>query len=161
LEILGYGVKMRKFFNLLFILGLVLQLFVPSDLAEAKKVSLTPEQTQQLQDDVNLLTRKTYASSLFSPDDVQKLLEVRDMLNSIADGNMKDPMYAKLFSDTAYVLSKRDYKDDAIQYYTLVKDKFPDTIYSRKAQTELVNLGVKPAGAEGGNASGDQSQPAQ
>jgi hypothetical protein len=139
---------MKKILNLLFILALALQLFIPAELAEAKKVSLTEEQITQLQDDVNMLTRKTYASRLFDPADVQKLLEVRDTLNSVADGNMKDPMYAKMFSDIAYVLSKRDYKQDAIEYYTLVKDKFPNTIYSRKAEAELVNLGVK-SGTEG------------
>jgi hypothetical protein len=150
---------MKRFFYFLFAFLLMLQLFIPAELAEAKKVSLTEEQTKQLQDDVNLLIRKTHSSSLFDPADVEKLLGVCDTLNSLADGNLKDPMYAKLYSDTAYVLSKRDYKEDAIQYYSLVKDKFPDTIYSKKAQTELENLGVKPATA--GDANADPNAPQQ
>lgn len=135
---------MKRLFYLLFASILAFQTVIMTEQAEAaKKVKLTEEQVTQLQDDVNFLTRKTYAQSLFDPKDVQKLLEVRDMLNSVADGNMKDLNYAKMFSDIAYVLSKRDYKQDAIQYYMLVKDKFPNTIYAKKALIELENLGVK------------------
>lgn len=139
--------KMKRLLYLLFLLFTAViafqMVFVAEQAEAAKKVSLTEEQVKQLQNDVNFLTRKTYASSLFDPKDVQKLLEVRDLLNSVADGNMKDLTYAKMFSDMAYVLSKRDYKQDAIQYYMLVKDKFPNTIYSKKALIELENLGVK------------------
>ena len=109
---------MKRLLYLLFATVIAFQtVFLAEQVEAAKKVSLTEEQVKQLQDDVNFLTRKTYASSLFDAKDVQKLLEVRDTLNSVADGNMKDLTYAKMFSDMAYVLSKRDYKQDAIQLH--------------------------------------------
>ncbi len=109
----------------------------------AKKTANNPEEEiKKIEQDVEDLTKKIYSSSLFSADDINKLIEIKTYLNSIADTNLRNPSYPKLFFEAAFLLNEREFKQDAIQYYKIVTENFPETLYSKRASDELQSLGI-------------------
>jgi len=136
----------RNLFIILIIPAIIaVQLFVPCPSVDAAKKtsSLEEEEIKRVEENIDFLNKKIHTLSLFSPEDSQKLVDIKTKLNSIADGNLKDPMYAELFYDAAFILKEREYKQDAIQYFSVVTRNFPETMYSKRALSELRKLGVK------------------
>jgi hypothetical protein len=68
-------------------------------------------------------------------------VEVNTKLGSVVNATLKDPVYARLYYDLAVICKEREYKDDAIQYFLVVKEKFASTSYSKKADLELKRIG--------------------
>ncbi len=136
--------KKRILLGLILVLTAVSQMFAFCGSANAMKSSAKLDQTQieTLQKNISSLTKKINTSSLFSSEDIDKLVEIREQLNSIADTNLKDMMYARLFYDAAFIFKERDYKQDAIQYFSVVTKNFPETIYSKRALSELKKFGI-------------------
>ncbi|OGI03985.1 MAG: hypothetical protein A2Y25_01135 [Candidatus Melainabacteria bacterium GWF2_37_15] len=141
---------MKKLFGLILILLIFVSfnLFVVSDpvSSAAKSKGLDEEQVKQLEQNVDALVKKVYASGLFSPQDAEMLVDIKTKLDSVIGTNTKDPMYARLFFNTGYILKEREYVDEAIQYFNLVGEKFPETPYAKRAESELKKLGVKSEG---------------
>jgi hypothetical protein len=131
------------FLSLIIAVIIVFQLFVICEPAPGKSVKLNEEEIQKIEENIDVLIKKIHASSLFSPEDVDKLVEIKTRLNSIADTNLRDPVYAELFYNAAFICKEREYKQDAIQYFSVITKNFPETVYSKRAFSELKNLGVK------------------
>ncbi len=135
---------MKTFLILILTAIAALQLLIISAPAEAarKSVKLSEEEIKKVEENIEVLNKKIHTLSLFSPEDSEKLVEIKTRLNSIADGNLKDPLYARLFYEAAFILKEREHKQDSIQYFMVVTKNFPETVYSKRAVSELKNLGV-------------------
>ena len=140
--------KKNIFLSLILAIAVVFQLFAICDSALSKSVKLEEEDVQKIQENVSGLIKKIHASSLFSPEDVDKLVEIKTQLNSIADTNLRDPVYAELFYNAAFICKEREYRQDSIQYFNVGTKNFPETVYSQRALAELKNFGVKIEEAE-------------
>ena len=156
---------MKRFFGLILILLIFVSfnLFVVSDpvSSAAKSKGLDEEQVKKLEQDVDALVKKVYASSLFSPKDAEMLVDNKTKLDSVINTNTKDPMYARLFFNTGYVLKEREYVDESIQYFNLVSEKFPETPYAKRAESELKKLGVKSQSEAEAEGEGEESRKKQ
>ena len=136
------------------LLCLITLLFVsfmisPDAIAKGKKAKgLSPEDMTQITDTLTNLTRKVYASSLFSPKDNENLIDIKIKLDDalVAGSN---PDLAPLYFKAANLYKVREMTDEAIECYQTVLDSFPDTPYAAKSINELKKMGVKiesPAG---------------
>ena len=139
---------MKKFLAIFFC-GLFLQLFLFSQqFAEAapksssKKSSISKEEMQSIVDNVNLYTRKVYASALFSPKDIENIIEIKLKLDNemlIAPQSELAPLYFKLGN----IYLSREYKMEAIDCFQTILENFPDTVFYPKAKKMLINLGIE------------------
>ena len=110
---------------------------------KSKKNALTPEELDKLTASVNRLVKKVYSSSLFAPSDNDALFESKMKVDTEIQVASPDTAYADLVYKIAFILKEREFKDDAIEYYRTLMDKFPDSPYVPKAAEELRKLGVK------------------
>jgi len=110
---------------------------------KSKKSAIAPEDLDKLTVSVNRLVKKVYSSSLFAPADNDELFESKMKVDTEIQGESPDPAFADLVYKIAFILKEREFKDDSIEYYRTVMDKFPDSPYVAKAAEELRKLGVK------------------
>ncbi len=110
---------------------------------KSKKSALSPEDFDKLTVSVNTLVKKVYAKSLFSPTDNDSLFESKLKVDTAVQEASPDPTYADLVYKIAFILKEREFKDDAIDYYRTLMDKFPDSPSVPKAAEALRQLGVK------------------
>ncbi len=130
--------------GLIFAVLIIFQLYFLCDFAEGKAKALSAEELAKVEENVDSLVKKVYASSLFAPEDAEKLVDTRTKLDEAMSANIKDPVYARLFFDVGYICKEREYVDESIRYFKLVNEKFPDTPYAARAVNELNKLGVNP-----------------
>jgi len=117
---------------------------------KSKKNALSPEDFEKLTVSVNMLVKKVYSHSLFSPADNNNLFDAKMKVDVEIENPAPDATYAELVYKIAFILKQREFKDDAIDYYRTIMDKFPDSAYVPKAAEALRQLGVKmDAAAEG------------
>lgn len=110
---------------------------------KGKKSSLAPEDVEKLTASVNMLYKKVYSNSLFSPADNDELFEDKIKLDEQIEGESPDEAMAGLVYKMALIFKQREFKDDSIDYYRSLLDKFPDSAYVPKASAALKELGVK------------------
>ena len=106
-----------------------------------KKSSISKEEMQNIVASVDNFTRKVYSNSLFSPKEMQDLVQIKLKL----DDQMlvsPDPEYAPLYFKIGNIYKARDSKEDAIDCYQTIMENFPDTIFFPKAKKKLDDLGV-------------------
>lgn len=132
---------MKKLLHLILAAIFVFTLCLPADAQDAAE---PPKKTEKqiLEENVEILTKKVYGSSLFSSEDSDMLIEIRTQLNAMADTKLSSPAQAKLFYNAAFIFKAREYKQDAIQYFKVVLENFPETVYSKRAISELEKYGV-------------------
>jgi hypothetical protein len=111
---------------------------------KSKKGGLKPEEITQLTTDINVLTKKVYAQSLFSPAENEKLINIKIMLDDAMMG-APSPEFAPLYYKAGNLYKAREYKQEAIECYQTILENFADTAFAPKAQAELLKLGVKIA----------------
>ena len=120
-------------------------LFSTSADAAGKKKSkggLSQEQLDTMSKDLNTLTKKIYANSLFSPKDNETMINIKlDLDNSLLQSAV--PEYAPLYYMEANLLKKRGYKNEAIECYQTIMENYGDTAFAPKAKQELLKMGVK------------------
>jgi hypothetical protein len=134
---------------LIFIVSIILLSPQAFAVKKSKKAAMTPEDMEKLTTSVNRLVKKVYSASLFSPTDTDTLLDAKIKVDTEIQGESPDPAFADLVYKIAFILKEREYKDDAIDYYRTITDKFPDSPYVPKATESLRQLGFKmDAGAE-------------
>jgi hypothetical protein len=88
------------------------------------------------------LTRKIYGHALLSPEDNQKLIEVKIKL----DNQMlvsPDLTLAPLYYKAGNIYKLREMKDEAISCYQTILENFADTALAPKSRSELKSLGVQ------------------
>jgi hypothetical protein len=117
---------------------------------QSKKAAMTPEDMDKLTASVNRLVKKVYSSSLFAPSDNDALFEDKMKVDAEIQAPSPDVAFGDLVYKIAFILKEREFKDDAIDYYRTLMDKFPDSPYVPKAAEALRQLGVK-ADAGGDN----------
>ncbi len=115
-----------------------------ADAAPRKKSKggLSQEQIENMNKDLNNLTRKIYANSLFSPKDNETMINIKLNLDE-AMLKSASPEYAPLYYMEANLLKKRNYKNEAIECYQTIIENFADTAFAPKAKQELIKMGVK------------------
>ena len=133
---------MKKFSIVTVISVIAIMLVFSGDCSAKSGANQGEDEVQVIKKDVEELNQKIHSFTLFSPEDSQKLVKVRNKLNAMANEKLSDPEYAQLFYNTAFILKEREYKQDAIQYFTVVTKNFPETVYAQRAKSELKNLGV-------------------
>lgn len=115
-----------------------------ADAAPKKKAKggLNQEQLDNMNKDLNVLTKKVYANSLFSPKDNETMINIKlDLDNAML--KTVSPEYAPLYYLEANLLKKRNYKNEAIECYQTILENFNDTAFYPKAKQELLKMGVK------------------
>lgn len=144
---------MKKILKNIFLLFVAISMFVVANVfvasdadaaAKKKKVkaSLSQEQLDTMNKDLNLLTRKVYANSLFSPSDNEKMINIKLDLD-VAMIQVAAPEYAPMYYMEANLLRKRHYNAEAIECYQTIMENFGDTAFGPKARQELLKMGVK------------------
>lgn len=141
--------KKFKILNIVLAVLICFNLLIMTDCSYAVKKSdgIDEKEVEKLEENIDSLVKKIYSSSLYSPQDAEKLVDVQIMLNSLMGTNLNDPSYARLFYDAGYICKKREYVEEAIQYFTLVNERFPNSAYAKRAENELKKLGIA-VGAE-------------
>lgn len=107
-----------------------------------KKGGIKAEEIQAMSDTIDTLTKKVYAHSLFSPQDNQKMVEIKLKLDNqmlISPDTALAPIYYK----AGNLYKARKYQNDAIECYQTVLENFADTAIAPKAAKELKALGVE------------------
>lgn len=117
-----------------------------SAVKKSKKSAMSEEDLNKVKTSVNRLYKKVYSSSLFAPTDNDDLFEDKIIIDSQLNEESPDAAFAELVYKLAFVLKEREFKDDAINYYQSLMDKFPDSAYVPKAAVELRKLGVTIGG---------------
>ena len=98
---------MKKLFKNIFLLFVAISMFVVANIFVASgadaapkkkkiKASLTQEQLDTMNKDLNFLTRKVYANSLFSPADNEKMINIKLDLD-VAMIQVAAPEYAPMY----------------------------------------------------------------
>lgn len=108
----------------------------------AKSNGLKAEEIQAMSTTIDNLTKKVYAHSLFSPQDNQKMVEIKLKL----DNQMliaPDPALAPVYYKVGNLYKARKYKTEAIECYQTVLENFADTALAPRAVKELKALGVE------------------
>ena len=134
------------------ILFTIIALSFVSDASQAakksgKKGGIKAEEIQAMSDTLDGLTKKVYAHSLFSPQDNQKMIEIKLKL----DNQMliaPDPALAPVYYKAGNLYKARNYKNDAVECYQTILENFYDTALAPKAVKELKSLGVEVVSPE-------------
>ncbi len=107
-----------------------------------KKASISKEDMEALTTSVDEYTRKVYANSLFSPKDIEKIIEIKLKLDDamLATPN---PEFAPLYFKIGNIYRAREYKEEAIDCYQTIMENFADTAFYPKARKMLETMGVK------------------
>lgn len=109
---------------------------------KSKKSAMPPEELEQISVTVNKLVKKVYSSSLFSPSDNDELFDAKIKIDREIQSPSPDETFAEIVYKIAFILKEREFKNDAIDYYRTITDKFPESAYVPKATESLRQLGV-------------------
>lgn len=107
-----------------------------------KKSSISKEEMQNIVTSVDNFTRKVYANSLFSPKDMEELIQIKLKLDDQMLAS-PDPEYAPLYFKIGNIYKARENKEDAIDCYQTIMENFSDTALYPKAKKKLEDLGVE------------------
>ncbi|MDD3238428.1 MAG: hypothetical protein PHV37_10080 [Candidatus Gastranaerophilales bacterium] len=138
---------MKKIIALLVVFGFVFCLANVDSVLAARKsktadTGISQEEVTTLSGNLDKLTQKLYAGSLFSPQENAQIMQIKMKL----DDQMlvaSDPMYAPLYYKLGKLLKARGYKDDAVECFQTVLENFADTALAPKALNELKAMGVQ------------------
>ena len=133
---------MKKLLVLL-LLGFFATMAIAIDASAAKKTKkgLSAEVTQQMSDNIDALTKKMYGNALFSPQDNEKLIDIKIKLDNqmlMAPNVELAPLYYKV----GVLFKSREMKSEAIECFQTILENFADTALAPKAAQQLKDLGV-------------------
>ncbi|MDD3151215.1 MAG: tetratricopeptide repeat protein [Candidatus Gastranaerophilales bacterium] len=134
---------MKKLVSIIFIFLIVVICASDSAFAARKssKGGLSPEELTKVTTDIEVLTKKVYSSSLFSPEDNQNLIDIKLKLDTaILSG--ASPEFAPLYYKAGNLYKDREFTDEAIECYQTVLENYADTPFSAKASKELGKMGI-------------------
>lgn len=100
---------------------------------------------------ISMLTRKVYSQSLFSPQDNEKLVDLKIKLYQIWEKNPTNRELAEPMYNTAVLLQKRELFEEALEILNIVSESFPPSEemdeesgmvidYSSKAQSLIKKI---------------------
>ncbi len=135
---------MKKLIVLTLVAFLAVSAFAMDAYAAKKAKKLAPEVTDEMSQTIDNLTKKVYAHALLSPEDNQKLIEVKIKL----DNQMlvlSDPSLAPLYYKAGYLYKMRDMNQEAVDCFQTILENFADTALAPKARTALRSMGIQIA----------------
>lgn len=136
---------MKKFLSALLLIMLLFCSLGTEALAKKKKggsTGIPAEKVKELQENVTYLTKKIYANSLFSPQDNEKLIDVKLTLDT-AMLSAPDATYAPMYYNVGLVYNYRELKDEAVECFQTILENFGDTALAPKARKELGKMGIE------------------
>ncbi len=113
-----------------------------------KPAGISEAEVKKINESISSLTKKIYALALFSPEDNEKLVELKFKLDDAMEASDHNPALAKLYYNAGYIYRKREYNELAVQCFQSVLMNFPQSTYAKRAKFELKHLGIEPATKE-------------
>ncbi|MEM0951598.1 MAG: hypothetical protein AAGI66_05570 [Cyanobacteria bacterium P01_H01_bin.74] len=102
---------------------------------------------EPVQEDMDKLVLKMNGGFLFSPQEAQKMLEIKFTLIDLIDEYPKSKLVIKPVYQFGLLLQQREAYNDAYELLSFLADSFPDSAYGVRAKTQLNDLMVqKPGG---------------
>lgn len=138
----GFFAKVLTFTIIFTVLGLFIMSPDPASAKKGKK-KLTDAEVTAITNSVNNLTKKVYGGGLFSPQDNEKLVDIKMQVDSAYESSPTSLDFASLYYKLGFIYKSREYKDDAIDCYTTILENFADSPYALRASNELKKMGVK------------------
>ena len=116
------------------------------DASAAKKSS--KKMSAEAMDEINLtidnLTKKVYGHALLSPEDNQKLIDVKIQLDNQMLSS-PDVSLAPLYYKAGYLYKMREMKQESVECFQTILENFADTALAPKARTSLRAMGIEVA----------------
>lgn len=109
--------------------------------AAKKQKKMSAEQIMEARNQTDYLMKKIYAHGLFSPQDNEKLINLKMELDNSMLINI-DPQLAPIYFKLGIINKARELKDDSIDCFQTILENFPDTAFAPKAKRELQKMGV-------------------
>lgn len=106
---------------------------------EAPKVD--EEQLKNMDQKIDLLTRKFYTRELYSPEDSDNLINLKLQLDTIMN-TTPEPVYAPLYYKLGNLYKLRGMKAECVDCLKTVIENFSDTAYGPKAREVLSEMGI-------------------
>ncbi len=138
---------MKKIILILLTLVIAVSFILPNPVDAAKKgggkkSSISKEDMEKITTSVDDYTRRVYSNSLFSPKDMQNLVDIKIKLDDQMLATPA-PELAPLYYKIGNVYKARGYNDDAIECFQTILENFADTALAPKARKKLQDLGVE------------------
>lgn len=132
--------------SLMFVVALILNQAMPANAAKksttTKKKGMNQEVLKEINDGVNLLTKKTYERELYTPEDLNKLIDLKIKADDQMD-LMPDPALAPVYFKLGNIFKMRGQEKEAIVCYQTVLENFLDTAYGPKSRDVLMQMGIE------------------
>lgn len=149
----------------LLLIGFIIFALAAKDSMAARRsrkgpTGIAQEEMTTMSDTIDVLTKKVYSASLFSPAENSKMIDIKIKL----DNQMlvaPDAGLAPLYYKAGNLFRAREYKTEAIQCYQTILENFPDTALAPKAQKILTDMGVKIVDPKAANNQTPAADPAQ
>ena len=139
---------MRKILSVLitlsFIVALVLNQNMPANAAKkaTKKKGMNQELLKEINDGVNVLTKKIYERELYTPEDLNKLIDLKIKADDQMDIT-PDPALAPIYYKLGNIFKMRGQEKEAIVCYQTILENFLDTAYGPKSRDMLTQMGIE------------------
>ncbi len=139
---------MRKILSVLitlsFIVALVLNQNMPANAAKkaTKKKGMNQELLKEINDGVNVLTKKIYERELYTPEDLNKLIDLKIKVDDQMDIT-PDPALAPIYYKLGNIFKMRGQEKEAIVCYQTILENFLDTAYGPKSRDTLAQMGIE------------------
>lgn len=124
------------------VIALVLNQALPADAAKGKKKGLSQEKLNELVLSVDELTKKIYRHELYTPEDADKLIELKLQLDEQMD-ILPEASFAPIYFKIGNIFRLRGAQSDAINCYQTILENFAQTAYGPKARDILTEMGVE------------------
>ena len=128
----------------LFIVALVLNQAMPANAAKktSKKKGMNQEMLKDINEGVNLLTKKIYERELYTPEDLNRLIDLKIKADDQMDLS-PDPALAPVYFKLGNIFKMRGQEKEAIVFYQTVLENFLDTAYGPKSRDILTQMGIE------------------
>jgi len=139
---------LRKILSVLitlsFIVALVLNQNMPANAAKkaTKKKGMNQELLKEINDGVNILTKKIYERELYTPEDLNKLIDLKIKVDDQMDIT-PDPALAPIYYKLGNIFKMRGQEKEAIVCYQTILENFLDTAYGPKSRDTLAQMGIE------------------
>ncbi len=116
------------------------------DASAAKKSSkkMSAEAMDEISLTIDNLTKKVYGRALLSPEDNQKLIDVKIQLDNQMLSS-PDVSLAPLYYKAGYLYKMREMKQESVECFQTILENFADTALAPKARTSLRAMGIEVA----------------
>lgn len=128
----------------MFIVALALNQAMPANAAKktTKKKGMSQELLSEINAGVNILTKKIYERELYTPEDLNKLIDLKIKADDQMD-TMPDPALAPVYFKLGNIFKMRGQDKEAIVCYQTVLENFMDTAYGPKSRDVLSQMGIE------------------